>query len=179
MARLLPYALWVDHTTHSTVTGYMPAEIIYGQTPIMPIEEAIASWNVLPWEDNMSREDLLALRIRQLERRPEDIEIAVMRLKDARLKNKDRFDKKHRLRPKPIEEEDWVLVYDSSLDNQHSTYRKVAKRWFGPYRVKHVHDNATYSLCELDGTDLKVPIAGKRVKLFKRRNANEPFDNLR
>ena len=101
-----------------------------------------------------------------------------MLLKDARLKNKDRFDKKHRLRPKPIEEEDWVLVYDSSLDNQHSTYKKVAKRWFGPYRVKHVHDNATYSLCELDGTDLKVPIAGKRVKLFKRRNANEPFDNF-
>ena len=41
-----------------------------------------------------------------------------------------------------------------------------------------MHDNATYSLCELDGTDLKVPIAGKRVKLFKRRNANEPFDNF-
>lgn len=61
--RLLPYALWADRTTHSTVTGYMPAELIYGQTPIMPIEEAIASWNVLPWEDNMSREDLLALRI--------------------------------------------------------------------------------------------------------------------
>ena len=133
----------------------------------MPIEEAIASWNVLPWEDNMSREGLLALQIRQLERRPKDIEIAVMRLKDARLKNKDRFDKKHRLHPKPIEEEDWVFVYDSGLDNQHSTYRKVAKRWFGPYHVKHVHDNATYSLCELDGTDLKVPIAGKRVKLFK------------
>ena len=41
-----------------------------------------------------------------------------------------------------------------------------------------MHDNATYSLYELDGTDLKVPIAGKRVKLFKQRNANEPFDNF-
>ena len=41
-----------------------------------------------------------------------------------------------------------------------------------------MHDNATYSLCELDVTDLKVPIASKRVKLFKRRNANEPFDNF-
>ena len=41
-----------------------------------------------------------------------------------------------------------------------------------------MHDNATYSLCELDGTDLKVPIVGKRVKLFKQRNENEPFDNF-
>ena len=47
-----------------------------------------------------------------------------------------------------------------------------------PYRVKHVHDNATYSLCELDGTELKVPIARKRVKLFKQRNANGPFDDF-
>ena len=125
----------------------------------------------------MNREDLLALRIRQLERRPKDIEIAMMRLKEARLKNKDRFDKKHKLRPQPIEKQDWVLVYDSSLDNQHSTMRKVTKRWFGPYVVKHVHDNATYSLCELDGTELKIPIVGKMIKLFKQRDASEPVED--
>ena len=43
------------------------------------------------------------------------------------------------------------------------------KRWFGPYIVMHVLDNATYKLSELDGTELIVPIAGKRVKLFKKR----------
>ena len=37
--RLLPFALWADHTTHSPVTGYMPAELMFGQKPIMPIEE--------------------------------------------------------------------------------------------------------------------------------------------
>ena len=35
--RLLPYALWVDRTTHSLVTGYMPAELMFGQKPIMPV----------------------------------------------------------------------------------------------------------------------------------------------
>ena len=167
--RLLPFALWADRTTHSTVTGYMPAELMYGQKPVMPIEEVVPTWGVLPWEDGLSREELLALRIRQLERRPEDIEIAIKRLKDAREKNKDRFDRKHRLRPKAIQNGDWVLVYDSSLDNQHSTSRKFAKRWFGPYIVKQVYDNATYLLRELDGTELKIPIAGKRIKLFQRR----------
>ena len=115
----------------------------------------------------MAREDLLALRIQQLERRQEDIDIATNRLKNARLKNKESFDKKHRLRPKDIEEGDWVLVYDSSLDNQYTAMRKMVKRWFGPYIVMHVFDNATYKLCELDGTEVKGPIAGKRIKLFK------------
>ena len=146
------------------MTGYMPAELMYGQKPVMPVEEVVPTWNVLSWEEGLNREDLLALRIRQLERRLEDVELAKARLKDARLKNKERFDKRHRLRPKPIEEGDWVLMYDSSLDNQFTVQRKFAKRWFGPYYiVKHVHGNATYTLCELDGTEIKNPVE-KQVK---------------
>ena len=35
--RLLPYTLWADRTTHSSVTGFMPIELMYGQKPIMPV----------------------------------------------------------------------------------------------------------------------------------------------
>ena len=28
--RLLPYVLWVDRTTHNSVTGYMSAELMFG-----------------------------------------------------------------------------------------------------------------------------------------------------
>ena len=72
--RLLPYALWADRTTHSSVTGFMPAELMYGQRPIMPTERTISSWAAVDWKDEMSREELLAARIRQLEWRPEDVE---------------------------------------------------------------------------------------------------------
>ena len=85
----LPYALWVDRTTHNIVTGYMPVELITGQKSIMPIEEKITTSAVLPWESEMSREDLLAIRIRQLQSRTEDIEKATTRLKEARIKNKN------------------------------------------------------------------------------------------
>jgi hypothetical protein len=98
-------------------------------------------------------------------------------LKEAREKNKERFDRKHQLRPKAIQNGDWVLVYDSSLDNQHSTVRKFAKRWFGPYVVKQVYENAIYLLRELDGTKLKIPIAGKRIKLFRKKNEDIIFDD--
>ena len=151
----------------------MPAELIFGQKPIMPVEQSIVSWLALPWQEELSREELLAIRIRQLERRTEDIEVAKARLKNARLKNKENFDRRHRLRPRKIMEGDWVLVYDSSLDNQHSAARKFAKRWFGPYVVKKVEDNATYRLAELDGAPLAIPIAGKRIKVFKRRDLVE------
>jgi hypothetical protein len=40
---LLPFALWTNRTTHSSVTRYMPAELIFGQKPIMPIEQNIVS----------------------------------------------------------------------------------------------------------------------------------------
>ncbi|KAL3694555.1 hypothetical protein R1sor_008206 [Riccia sorocarpa] len=168
--RLLPFALWADRTTHCTTTGYMPVELMLGQKSIMPTEEAIPTWVSLPWEDGLDRESLLALRVRHLERREEDLADAQRKLKEARLKNKVYFDKTHRLRPKPIQPGDWVLVYDSTLENQHSTVRKFSRRWFGPYVVLGVNDNATYTLRELDGTRLRLPVAGKRVKLFRRRD---------
>lgn len=177
---LLPYALWADRTTHSSVTGFMPAELMLGQKPIMPTEQDLITWATLPWKDEMSREDLLSVRIRQLERRPEDVSAAAERLQYARERNKAHYDKTHRLRPRKIEEGDWVLVYDSSLDHQHSSLRKFARRWFGPYVVWKTYDNGTYRLKELDGTMLQNPVAGKRVKIFKKRHDSSPsptYDN--
>jgi hypothetical protein len=172
--RLLPYALWADQTTHSSVTGFMPAELMYGQKPVMPTECMIASWAALEWRNEMSREELLAARIRQLERRPEHVERATEKLRTARLRNKERFDRTHRIRPKKIEEGDWVLVYDTSLDNQYKAARKFAQRWFGPYVVTSVDNNGTYHLAELDGTRITVPVAGKRIKAFKKRHDGQP-----
>ena len=75
---------------------------------------------------------------------------------------------------KKIQEGDWVLVYYNSLDNQHRSTRKFAKRWFGPYVVISVNDNATYHLAELDGTRMMTLVDGKRITAFKRRNETEP-----
>ena len=149
---MLPYTLWADRTTHSSVTGYMPVELIYGQKPIMSVERTIASWTAIDWSNEMSREELLIARIRQLERRPDHVEQATTRVKKARIRNKALFDRTHRLRPRKIEEGDWVLVYDNSLNNQHRSTRKFAKSWFGPYTVRSVNDNTTYHLAELNGT---------------------------
>ena len=89
-------------------------------------------------------------------------------------RNKARFDQTYRLRPRKIEEGDWMLVYDSSLDNQHRATQKFARRWFGPYVVTGANINGTYHLAELDDTRMAILVAGKRIKAFKKRHDGEP-----
>ena len=71
-----------------------------------------------------------------------------------------------------------MLIYDSSIDNQHRSTRKCAKRWFGPYVVTNANDNATYHLIELDGTRIVTSLAGKWIKAFKKRHEAEPDPTL-
>ena len=63
---------------HSSVTSsYMPGELMTGEALVMPTETTIETWTVLPWKEEMSREELLAVQIRQLEGRLEDVTDAV------------------------------------------------------------------------------------------------------
>ena len=80
---MLPYALWADRTTHSSV------ELMTGKAPVMLTKTAIATWTMLPWKEEMSREELLAVRIRQLEGSPVDIAEATRRQQEARFRCHD------------------------------------------------------------------------------------------
>ena len=40
--------------------------------------------------------------------------------------------------------------------------------------VTSVNDNGTYHLAELDGTQIAVPVVGKRIKEFKKQYVDEP-----
>jgi hypothetical protein len=62
----------------------------------------------------------------------------------------------------------------NNLDNQHKVTRKFARRWFGPYVVTSANNNGTYHLAELDGTRIAIPVAGKRVKAFKKQHEDKP-----
>lgn len=166
---LLPLALMANRITCSSITGFPPADLVSGHLPLMPIEKDVYSWRTIGWKDQVSTEELIARRIEHFGLNPDKIEIARERVKASRLKNKIRFDKTHRLRPTPIKEGDWVLISEDSLDNQHSTLKKFARRWRGPYVITKVHDNATYNIREMDGAEHRQPYAGKQVKLFKRR----------
>ena len=65
------------------------------------------------------------------------------------------------------------MVYDTSLDNQHKATCKFARRWFGPYVMTTANDNGSYHLAELNEACIAVPVSGKRIKAFKKRQEGE------
>ena len=174
----LPLALMASRLTCSSVTGYAPAELVNGQLPLMPVEEDLSSWRTIEWKDGVSKEELLQRRIEQFDQTPEKVAIALAKMKQRRLASKTRFDKTHRLRPQPIQEGDWVLISEGGLEKNYKTANKFARRWRGPFVVVTCHSNSTYTIRELDEAIHRVPYAGKRVKLFKRRISFEGEEAL-
>ena len=71
---------WADRITVRKSTGMTPYRVVFGQECLLPVEIAMESWRVVDWlrveRAGNKRAELLALRARQLERRPEDIEKA-------------------------------------------------------------------------------------------------------
>ena len=92
---------------------------MYRQEYVLPVEFDAKTWTALDWDkSSMSTMKLLALRVRQLERREEDLAKAADSIKQSRLRNKDYFERYMRKRSRPIVAGDLVLLYNSQLDKQ-------------------------------------------------------------
>ena len=125
--------LWADRTTTRASTGETPYRLMYGSDAILPIELSVPTWQTLPWDSVISTADLLAVRARQVQRRNKDFKEAALYLQRTRAENQELFNEKHRLRAKDFNVGDFVLLYDTKLDNNHSS--KLIYKWMGPYRI--------------------------------------------
>jgi len=159
-------ALWADRVTVKKSTGFSPYYLMFGQHCMLPIELDAVTWFISEWKSEMSTNDLLAARARQMARRDEDLEIAIDKLKKARLNNKKDFDKTKRLRPEPILVDDLVILFESQFESRIS--RKFRNLWTGPYRVVEVRSDGSYLISQLDNSASEV-VAGNRIKKFKSR----------
>ncbi|GBG72081.1 hypothetical protein CBR_g11015 [Chara braunii] len=118
-------------------------------------------------ETDLTFEELLDLRARQIGAIEDRIEEAASRTADSRTKDKFRWDKMARVRKEPLKVGDVVLLYDSSLEKQWS--RKLDKRWLGPYRVTRYRHGA-YQIEELNGAAWKDWVSGSKLKKFVARD---------
>ncbi|THU76708.1 hypothetical protein K435DRAFT_606803, partial [Dendrothele bispora CBS 962.96] len=64
---LLPIAVFSDRITIRRQTGFSPFYVLHGLHPLLSFDLMEASFLVDGWSKNMSDEELLALRIRQIE----------------------------------------------------------------------------------------------------------------
>ena len=93
-----------------------------------------------------------------VEVRPRNIEFVVWQQQEAWHQSKSCFNKENCLWTTTIEAKDWVLIYDNSLNHQHSNILEICTMVFGLSEVQRAHDDGTYCLSELNGTLLWVLI---------------------
>jgi transposase InsO family protein len=157
-------ASFADRITVSSVTGYSPYYLLHGTHPLLPFDLAEATFMIEGFQSDLSTSDLLALRIRQLERHQEDIDRAAEVLKQARFKSKLQFEQRfrRRLQKRNYEPGELVLVRNSRLEMTIAKF-KTDPRYIGPYEVVRRTKRGTYVLRELDGAEHAEHYAAFRI----------------
>ena len=165
-------AFFADSITTGRSRGFSPYYLLHGIDPVLPFDLTEATFLVQGFHSDMETSDLLALRIQQLEKHPEDIALAAKRLAATRFKSKEQFEKRYvrRLTKNVYQPGDLVLVRNSKVEKELD--RKTKPRYNGPFRVIRRTNKGSYVLEELDGTVSRRGIAGFRLLPYITRNSD-------
>ncbi|TPX60620.1 hypothetical protein CcCBS67573_g08985 [Chytriomyces confervae] len=160
----LDLATFADRISTNS-SGLSPYNGLFGQQPLLHMDFIVESFGIVNFRDGMSTVELLAARMRQLERREDDLIEYKRRREAERKRGTDNYNKKnaHLFRDEPLFKGDKVLLFDS---NQHDQFhRKVKDVWMGPYVIEDIRDG-TYILRELNGRKRRRPETGDRLKRY-------------
>jgi hypothetical protein len=159
----LQQVVFADKITTSSVTGYSPYYLLYGEHPVLPFDITQATFMIEGYKEGLSTSDLLALRVRQLEKRPEDIEQAAQSLVDHWCKSKMAFEAKfqHLFHKEDFKDGEFVLMRNSGIES--SLDKKSKPRYLGPFIVFRKTKRGSYVLMELDGTLMRKNTAAFRL----------------
>jgi hypothetical protein len=162
--------LFADRVTTSSVTGYSPYYLLHGTYPLLPFDITEATFMIEEYRAGLTTSELLALRVRQLSKKPEDIKRAARMLKKHRLGSKRQFEQRF---AKLLTQESYkigelVLMRNSIIENHLD--KKAQARYLGPFVVRRRTSAGNYILQELDGTYLHKPIAAFRIAPYIARN---------
>ncbi|GBG80008.1 hypothetical protein CBR_g30269 [Chara braunii] len=125
--RYLRATFFVENITVKRSTKYAHATLWYGRHATFPIENFLKTWRRRDLEVNLSFEELLDIRARQVRAIEERIQEASDQVARSHLDDKTRWDQSSRVRKVPLAVGDVVLLYDTSMEKQWS--RKLDKRW--------------------------------------------------
>ncbi|TBU21359.1 hypothetical protein BD311DRAFT_782965 [Dichomitus squalens] len=162
-------AFFADRVTTRRSTGFSPFYLLHGVHPVLPFDLTEATFMMPKFQAGLTSVELLSLRMRQLDKRPHDLERASNIIKRSRLGSKEQFEKRfqHRLQKIPIKPGTLVLVRNSARDA--GLVDKYTPRYSGPYVVHRKTKGGSYVLTELDGTFLQQGFAAFRLLPYKRR----------
>jgi len=161
--RLLHHALFADKCITRRSTGRSPFYLLHGVEPVLPFDLTEATFLVEGFRKGMTSEDLLALRIRQLEKRDSDLEHAAAVLHQSRLRSKQEFERRYarRIRKSVFQPGDLVLVRNTRVEKELN--RKTKPRYLGPFEVVRQTKGGSYVVRELDGSTRSQGVAAFRM----------------
>ena len=151
----LAEAVFADRITISRVTGFSPYQLLHATEPLLPMDLIEATFLVENIRSGISTSELLAIRMRQLHKHPQDVERAAKILKKARFASKAQFEQRFakRLSRDEYKSGELVLVRNSAIELSHN--RKHQPRYLGPYEIDKKISEKSYALKDLDGTPFR------------------------
>ena len=175
--KYLQAAVFADRITTRRATGYSPFYLLHGVHPMLPCDLSEATFLSSQFTKEMATEDLLAARIKQLAKMPQDLARARKILKQSRFQSSQAFEKKfgRRLIMQAHVPGSLVLMRNVPLENTMAISRKTTCRYMGPYQVIGQTKGNSYWLCELDGTRMKIPVAAFRLIPYVKREDLEKW----
>ena len=160
---MLPHAVFADRITIRKATGFSAFYLLHGVHPVLPFDLTEATFMVKGFYSGMAPEDLLALRIQQLQKKPADLLQASDAIRQSRLTAKSQFERRflHRLKQDAFNPGDLVLVRNTAVEKELN--RKTKARYFGPYEVVRRTQGGSYVVKELSGELSRSGIAAFRL----------------
>ncbi|KAI0038821.1 hypothetical protein FA95DRAFT_1464079, partial [Auriscalpium vulgare] len=159
----LAQVMFADRITVTKSTGFSPYFLIHGVHPVLPFDLTEATFMIDGYHSGLSPTELLVLRTRQLEKRPEDIECAAKELARHRFASKEQFERRFAKRMTTTEFSPgaWVLIRNTRVEKEMN--RKHKPRYEGPFQVVRRTKGGSYVVKELSGTYMRNGIAAFRL----------------
>jgi hypothetical protein len=162
-----PFVFWADRVTTRKSTGYSPYYMAHGVDPVLPFDLALATFLVPDINQPLSTDDLIAIRARQLEKRPADLAAIHDHIIASRFASVRQFVKHHAHLIRDYDFDPGTLVL---VRNSGSNMDKTKPRYFGPMVVLRRNRNGAYRLGELDGAISKLRYAAFRLLPYHTRS---------
>jgi len=160
---------WAERVTILKSCGMSPYFMVHGVKPLFPFDITEAMFLVsLPDQDEFSSTDLIAWRMRQLQKRTEDIRDMEEKVLKARYASIKHFVASHKIMDHDFEPGALVLVWNSRVEAELN--QKTKPRYLGPMIVLRRTIGGSYLLAELDGSISKLCYAAFRLTPYHPRN---------